>query len=305
MEKDDGLVMAMARRNAGAALRRAQAKAKDAAKGAKSVPAASAGPEGRKPKCLVLAGFGLNSESELAYAFSLGGAEPHVVHFSDISSGRRKLEDYEIFAIPGGWSFGDDIGGGRVLASKLKHTFRREFEAFASAGKPIIGVCNGFQVLVKLGALPNLSSSFLQESTLTSNASGRFEDRWVYLKPQKSACRYFEGIEFINCPVRHGEGRFLMKDDSQLSQLEKKGMVALKYADERLDDSAGYPFNPNGSPRNIAGICDPTGRIFALMPHPECSVKPVLFPRFTEGISHEKNSIRFFANVVKAGREFV
>jgi phosphoribosylformylglycinamidine synthase I len=258
---------------------------------------------GRKPKCLVLAGFGLNAEAELAYAFSLAGADVDIVHFSDISSGEKKLSSYDIFAIPGGWSFGDDLGGGRVLSNKLKNTFRADFEEFVAAGKPIIGICNGFQTLVKLGALPNISLSFTQESTLTGNESGKFEDRWVYLKPQKSACRYFEGVEFIHCPVRHGEGRFIMKDGKSLDELEKKGMVAVKYADEKMDDSACYPHNPNGSPRNIAGICDSTGKIFALMPHPECSVKSVCFPRFAEGISHEKGSIRFFENVVKAAME--
>lgn len=258
----------------------------------------------RKPRCLVLSGFGLNSESELAHAFSLAGAEPDIVHFSDISSREKKLEDYEIFAMPGGWSFGDDIAGGRVLANKLKSAFRREFEFFASSGKPILGICNGFQVLVKLGALPNMGLSFAQEATLASNSSGKFEDRWVFLKPQKSACRYFEGVEFINCPVRHCEGRFIAKDTAVLSALEKKGLVALKYASESLGQPE-YPQNPNGSARDIAGICDPTGKILGLMPHPECSVKRVLFPRWTAGVSHEKNSIRFFENIVKAAGEYV
>jgi len=258
----------------------------------------------RKPKCLVLSGFGLNSELELAHAFALGGAEPGIVHFSDISSGEKKLSNYEIFAIPGGWSFGDDIAGGRVLANKLKSTFRDQFEEFASSGKPILGVCNGFQTLVKLGALPNLSMSSSQEATLTNNSSGKFEDRWVFLKPQKGVCKYFEGVDFINCPVRHGEGRFLLQDSSLLSQLEKKGLVALKYVDEKMGE-AEYPQNPNGSPRGIAGVCDPSGKILGLMPHPECSVSRFLFPRWTSGVSHEKNSIRFFKNIVDAARKYV
>ena len=257
--------------------------------------------EGKKPRCLVLAGFGLNSEAELAHAFSLAGAEVDIVHFSDIASGEKKLSSYHIFAIPGGWSFADQISSGRVLSNKLKSTFRRDFEEFAQKGKPIIGICNGFQVLVKLGALPNFS--FSQESTLTANESGKFEDRWVYLKPQKSVCKYFEGVELMHCPVRHGEGRFLA-DRQLLDSLEKKGMVVVKYSDSALDDSAGYPYNPNGSSRNIAGICDPTGKIFALMPHPECSVDSRTHPRFLEGISSERNSRRFFENVVKAALEF-
>jgi len=261
--------------------------------------------EQRKPRCVVLAGFGLNAEAELAHAFSLAGADAEIVHFSDISSGKKKLENYEIFAIPGGWSFGDDIAGGRVLSNKLKHTFRSQFEAFVSSGKPILGVCNGFQTLVKLGALPNISGASNQEATLTFNKSGRFEDRWVYLKPQKSVCKYFEGVSFINCPVRHGEGQFVPRDKKLLDALAKGGMVPIKYCNELLDDSASYPQNPNGSVENIAGICDPTGKILGLMPHPECSVIRTQFPRFTAGISSEKNSLRFFENIVKAAREYV
>lgn len=261
--------------------------------------------DGKKPRVLVLAGFGLNSELELAHAFSLAGAEASIVHFSDISSGKKKLEDYQIFAIPGGWAFGDDIASGKVLANKLKSSFRSQFEAFVSSGKPIIGICNGFQVLVKLGALPNMGLAFQQEATLEHNASGKFENRWVYLKPQKSVCKYLDGVPFINCPVRHGEGRFVAKDDSSLRELEKKGLVALKYTDEKLSDNVPYPLNPNGASNGIAGVCDSTGKIFALMPHPECSVRKHTFPRWTAGISHEKNSVRLFENIVKEGKKYV
>jgi len=262
-------------------------------------------PQKRRPRCIVLAGFGLNAEAELAHAFSLAGADASVVHFSDIAAGKKKLSDYEIFAIPGGWSFGDDIAGGRVLSNKLKHTFKSQFESFVFSGKPILGVCNGFQTLVKLGALPNVSGASSQESTLTFNKSGRFEDRWIYLKPQKSVCKYFEGVPFIHCPVRHGEGQFVPRDKGMLDALFKAGMVPIKYCDEKLDDSAGYPQNPNGSAENIAGVCDPAGKILGLMPHPECSVARTSFPRFTAGVSYEKNSLRFFENIVKAAREYV
>ena len=261
--------------------------------------------EKRKPKCIVLAGFGLNAEAELAYAFGLAGAEARIVHFSDVSSGAAKLSGFEIFAIPGGWSYADEISSGRVLANKLKSAFREQFERFVSSGKPVLGVCNGFQTLVKLGALPNAGLSFSQEATLTSNASGKFEDRWVWLKPQKSACRYFDGVPFVNCPVRHGEGRFIAKDEPALAELKKKGLVAVKYADEKMNDSADYPWNPNGATDNIAGICNPAGNVLGLMPHPECSVSRFLFPRWTAGVSHEKNSIRFFENIVKAAQKFV
>ncbi|MEM2137523.1 MAG: phosphoribosylformylglycinamidine synthase subunit PurQ [Candidatus Anstonellaceae archaeon] len=268
----------------------------------KATPSAQAGE--RKPKVLVLSGFGLNSEAELAHAFTLAGADASIVHFSDISSGKEKLEDYQIFAIPGGWAFGDDIASGKVLANKLKSSFRSQFEAFVSSGKPVIGICNGFQVLAKFGALPNIGLSFQQEATLEHNASGKFEDRWVYLKPQKSVCKYLEGVPFIHCPVRHGEGRFVAKDDATLRELEKRGLVVLKYSDEKLSDNVPYPLNPNGASNGIAGICDSTGKIFALMPHPECSVRKFTFPRWTAGVSHEKNSLRFFENIVKEGKKF-
>lgn len=260
--------------------------------------------EPRPPRCLVLSGFGLNAELELSHAFSLAGADSKIVHFSDISSGAQKLEDFEIFAIPGGWSFADEISSGRVLANKLKSTFRSQFESFAASGKPVLGICNGFQVLVKLGALPNLSLSFSQEATLTHNASGKFEDRWVNLKPQKSVCKYFEGVEFINCPVRHGEGRLIFRDSSVLAQIEKKGLVALKYTNPKLEED-GYPWNPNGAVKNIAAISDTTGKILGMMPHPECSVYPTQFPLFRSGVSHEKNSRRFFENIVEEGKKYV
>lgn len=261
--------------------------------------------EKRKPRCIVLAGFGLNAEVELAHAFTLAGADARIVHFSDISSGKVRLSHFEIFAIPGGWSFGDDIAGGRVLSNKLKSTFRSQFEEFVKSGKPILGVCNGFQTLVKLGALPNVSGAFSQESTLTFNKSGKFENRWVTLKPQKSACKYFEGVEFIQCPVRHGEGQFIPRDEALLSSLKKEGMVALCYVGNDLKENPGYPANPNGSPMGIAGICDKSGKILGLMPHPECSVRKITFPRFREGISSEKNSLRFFENIVKEGAKYV
>ncbi len=259
----------------------------------------------RPPRCLVLSGFGLNAELELAHAFSLAGADSKIVHFSDISSGARRLEDFEIFAIPGGWSFADDISSGRVLANKLKSTFRSQFESFVASGKPVLGICNGFQVLTKLGALPNLSVSFSQEATLTHNASGRFEDRWVNLKPQpKSACKYFEGVEFINCPVRHGEGRLVFRDNAALSQVERQGLIALKYVDEKMNE-AGYPWNPNGAVKSIAAISDASGKVLGMMPHPECSIYRTQFPRFTAGISHEKGSRRFFSNIVEEGKKYV
>ncbi|MCX8197329.1 MAG: phosphoribosylformylglycinamidine synthase subunit PurQ [Candidatus Micrarchaeota archaeon] len=257
-----------------------------------------------KPRCLVLAGFGLNSEVELAHAFSLGGADSKIVHFSKIAAGEERLEEYHIFAIPGGWSYADEISSGKVLANKLKSSFRQQFENFVASGKPVVGICNGFQVLVKLGALPNIGKNFEQECTLMRNQSGKFEDRWVYLKPQRSVCKYFEGIEFLHCPVRHGEGRLIAKDRQKLEELEKMGLVVAKYADATLKETDEYPANPNGSQNSIAGICNPSGNVVGLMPHPECSVRKFHFPRWTAGISFEKNSLQFFSNIVNAAKEY-
>jgi len=260
--------------------------------------------EAKPPRFLVLSGFGLNAELELAHALSLPGADAQIVHFSDISSGAKKLEDYQGFAIPGGWSYGDDISSGKILANKLKCAFKSEFESFVSSGKPVLGICNGFQMLSKLGALPNLALDFSQEITLANNASGRFEDRWVYLKPQKSACKYLDCVDFINCPVRHGEGRLVCKDAATLAQMEKKGLVALKYVDEGLRE-ADYPWNPNGATKNIAAICNTEGNVLGMMPHPECSIYRTQFPRFTAGVSHEGASRKLFQNIVEAAREFI
>jgi len=315
MEKDDGLViMKKPKKKMARKMKKAEKKyskkvitvAKKIAKSknekiAAAKPVQAAPAQEKTPRCIVLAGFGLNAEAELADAFTRAGADVDIVHFSDIASRAKRLSNYQIFAIPGGWSFGDDIAGGRVLANKLKNSFRADFEEFVTSGKPVLGICNGFQTLVKLGALPNLSGNSEQEATLYFNKSGRFEDRWIYLKPQKSVCRYFEGVEFVHCPVRHGEGQFVA-NEKVLDELEKCGMVALKYVDEKMGE-ANYPDNPNGSARSIAGICDRTGKILGLMPHPECSVRRETFPRFTSGVSSEKNSLRFFENIVNEGRK--
>jgi len=309
MEKDNGLVAMDKHKKTIKAHKEASksiAKARIPASPARAPPTIpKAAPERGPPRCFVLSGFGLNAEAELAYAFSLAGADAKIVHFSDIASGAAKLSGCEIFAIPGGWSFADEISSGRILANKLRCNFKEQFEEFASSGKPILGICNGFQTLAKLGALPNIGMSFSQEATLLTNANGRFINRWITLRPQKSVCKYFEGIDFIQCPVRHGEGQFIPKDEATLSQIEKRGLVAVKYCDESLREAQGYPDNPNGSVKNIAGICNTTGSILAMMPHPECSVLRTQFPRFTSGVSHEKNSLRLFQNIVEAAKGYI
>ena len=256
------------------------------------------------PKVSILYGYGINCDNETQYGFELAGAEAEKVHVNQLISGERKLRDYQILAIPGGFSFGDDIGAGKVLATKIKYNLAAEFSEFIKKGKLIIGICNGFQVLVKLGILPGFNGNYdRQEVTLTFNDSGRFEDRWVCLKiNQKSKCIWTRGIERLYLPARHGEGKFVSREEKIRERLISQNRIVAQYMDDK-GNLAGYPWNPNGSELNIAGICDETGRIFGLMPHPEAFLFPQNHPRWTrekiqegEGLKIFKNAINFVKN---------
>ena len=257
-----------------------------------------------KPKVSILYGYGINCDNETQYGFELAGAEAEKVHVNQLISGERKLRDYQILAIPGGFSFGDDIGAGKVLATKIKYNLAAEFSEFIKKGKLIIGICNGFQVLVKLGILPGFNGNYdRQEVTLTFNDSGRFEDRWFCLKiNQKSKCIWTRGIERLYLPARHGEGKFVSREEKIRERLISQNRIVAQYMDDK-GNLAGYPWNPNGSELNIAGICDETGRIFGLMPHPEAFLFPQNHPRWTrekiqegEGLKIFKNAINFVKN---------
>lgn len=257
-----------------------------------------------KPRVLVLYGYGINCDNETRYGFELAGAEAEKVHLNQLISGERKLRDYQILAIPGGFSFGDDIGAGKVLATKIKYNLAKELSGFINQGKLIIGICNGFQALVKLGILPGFDRNYnRQDVTLTFNDSGKFEDRWVYLKiNQKSPCLFTKGIENLYLPVRHGEGKFICRDEKIRERLENQNQIVAQFVDEK-GELAGYPWNPNGSELNIAGICDETGRIFGLMPHPEAFLFPQNHPRWTrEEIQECREGLKVFKNGVEAVR---
>ena len=257
-----------------------------------------------KPKILVLAGFGLNCERETAIAFNEAGGDAKIVHFYQLQTRKEKMEEYSAFVIPGGWSFGDDIAGGKVLANRIRYRIWDQMREFVQAEKPIVGICNGFQMLVKLGILPNLGGDGQQEVTLVGNASGKFEDRWITLDPEKkSMWAYAKGIDFIRAPVRHGEGRFIAKDGKLLEKLEEEGLVVFRYShwdgERKENESVGYPKNPNGAHKDIAGICDVSGRIFGMMPHPECSIFEWQHPKVRKGEAHTKGSRKFFENIVR------
>lgn len=256
-----------------------------------------------KVKVLVLFGYGINCDYETQHGFELAGAQAERVHFNELISGMKKLQDNQVLAMPGGFSFGDDIGAGKVLAIKFRYHLQESLLQFIQEGKLVIGICNGFQVLVKLGLLPGFNGDYhSQLTTLNINDSGRFEDRWVYLKAMDSPSPFIQGIEKLYLPVRHGEGKFMVKNDDTLEKLYKNKQVALKYVNKDTQEKPGYPWNPNGSMDDIAGICDATGRVFGLMPHPEGYLYRVNHPAWTreslpeagQGLQVFKNAIEYF-----------
>jgi phosphoribosylformylglycinamidine synthase len=204
-------------------------------------------------------------------------------------------------AIPGGFSFGDDVASGKILANRLRYKLGAELKKFIADGKLIIGICNGFQVMVKMGILPLFDGKFVQEVTLTNNESARFENRWIRLKVDPSTrCAWLKGIDQIELTVRHGEGKFIPRDDGVLRRLRKNGQVAVRYCTaEGAPANGRYPVNPNGAMDDIAGICDPSGRIFGLMPHPEANVNRTNHPRWTrEDLPEEGAGLQVFRNAV-------
>lgn len=243
----------------------------------------------KKIKVIILRTAGTNCDKETAFAFESAGASTELVHINRLSEGSRTLDDYQILAIPGGFTYGDDIASGKILANELKFAIEESLERFVRSGKLIIGICNGFQVLVKAGLLPNLTGNFKTiESTLTLNDSNKFEDRWVRLEPVRSKCIWTKNMNgIITLPVAHGEGKFVPKDNLVLSRLKKDGLIAFKYTGQN-GKRADYPHNPNGAVEDIAGICDPTGRILGLMPHPERHLSPYQHPEWTR-LEHIKN----------------
>jgi phosphoribosylformylglycinamidine synthase I len=260
----------------------------------------------RKPRALVLTGHGINCDYETAHAFNLPevGGDGVRVHLNDLISAPKMLHDYQILVIPGGFSFGDDIASGKVLAVKLGTRLLEPLRAFVDHGRLVLGICNGFQVLVKLGLLPNLQGTCAQDVTLTFNDSGRFEDRWVHLKVNPaSTCVFTTGMDRVYLPVRHGEGKFIPRDAATLATLEARQGIVVRYTD--IDGQlGGYPWNPNGSVGNIAGICDVTGRVFGLMPHPEAYQHFTNHPRWTrEPVPREGMGVQIFRNAVSYVKE--
>ncbi len=249
-----------------------------------------------KVKTLILRAPGTNCDAEAAFAFEQAGAQVDLIHVDELIRRQKSLDNYQIMAIPGGFTYGDDISAGRIMANELRLRLGDEIQKFVDDGRLILGICNGFQVLVKAGMLPKSRAEKAQSLTLAGNDSGRFECRWVYLCTNKtSPCIFTRGIDIMYLPVAHGEGKVVIAP-RELEELN----VALCYADETGDIRAGYPHNPNGSVNNIAGICDVTGRIFALMPHPERFVRWTQHPRWTRDPRRDYgDGFRIFLNAVE------
>ena len=252
-------------------------------------------------KALVLYGYGINCENESKYAIEKSGGQAEIVHLNLLIENPKILENYNMLMIPGGFSFGDDLGSGKVFGNKMKFQLRDQIDEFIKAKKLLLGVCNGFQILVKMGLLPE--PDFEQRVSLTNNDSGHYEDRWVILKTNKSSpCVFTKDLDFLLVPVRHGEGKFIPKDDSTLKQLKENNQIVFQYTDEN-GELAGFPYNPNGSVANIAGICDKSGRIFGMMPHPEAFNIIENCPYWLKGAVKEPLGLRIFKNAVKYANE--
>jgi phosphoribosylformylglycinamidine synthase len=262
-------------------------------------------------RALVLTGFGLNCDIETAYALETAGAQAERVHLNSLVSREIDLRDYQIFVVGGGFSWGDEHGAGVILAMRLKHRLGEELIRFVGDGKLVLGICNGFQVLVNLGLLPGFDQSGLKrEVALINNDCGQFRDQWVRLGFNKSSpCVFTSGIETLELPIRHGEGKLYAETDI-VEKLEDNHQLVTRYIlpDGRPANGA-FPFNPNGSTRDIAGICDPTGRVFGLMPHPEAfnhwtnhpdwTYRKEQFRRSGIPIPEEGDGIKIFRNAVR------
>ncbi len=255
-------------------------------------------------KVLVITGFGLNCEKETAAAFSLVGASPEQVHLNDLIAGKHTLDEYQMLVFIGGFSFGDHLGSGTVFANRVKFQLRDQLEKFVADGKLVMGICNGFQTLTRLGMVPALGGDyFTQQAALAHNDCGTFRDDWCCLGVNPdSPCVFTRGMKQVRLPLRHGEGKFVA-DPEVLAQIEANNQVAVRYVNADGSVAEEFPANPNGSLNSIAGICDRTGRIFGLMPHPEAFLSPYNSPSWTidkqDGeLPAEGDGVQFFRNAV-------
>lgn len=249
-----------------------------------------------KPTICILRTDGSNCDEELFYAFEKAGGISQMVHINEFRSKSKRFSDFQIIALPGGFSYGDDVASGKILAVELMSFFRSEMEKFIQKGGFVYGVCNGFQTLVRTGLLP-FNSPGDMTVTLTDNDSGHFECRWIRIKSEKSKASYLDTLGTIQVPVNHGEGKFFT-DKKTLDKLERDGLIVFRYVDNRDKPTMNYPDNPNGAMEAIAGITDKTGRILGLMPHPEKFVDITQHPNWRRENITKPDGLLFYERII-------
>jgi phosphoribosylformylglycinamidine synthase len=278
-----------------------------------------------QPNVLILRAPGTNCDKETAFAFELAGAKTESLHINRLLENPGLFDRFQVLCIPGGFSYGDDVAAGRIEATQMQHHLAGRLAEFKAAGKLILGICNGFQVMIKAGILLDDDPHLGPPATLTYNDSGKFEDRWVRLGVSGDRCVFLRGIQEMYLPVAHGEGKFITRNAEVLAQLESAGQLVLRYLPCRVSvplaqpcgasvplaqadkpdkrdayPTTPYPDNPNGSIADVAGICDSTGRVMGLMPHPERHVDPTQHPRWTRGEAGAVgDGLQMFVNAVK------
>ena len=243
------------------------------------------------PNVLILRAPGTNCDAETAFAFERAGARTETLHVNRLLEQPQLFRNFQVLCIPGGFSYGDDVGAGRILGNQMRHHLADEMLRFKDDGRLILGICNGFQVLMKSPVLLADDASPVSPATLTWNDSGRYYDGWVRLRVDGAKSVFLAGIERMYLPVAHAEGRFVARDEQMLQSLEAAGQLPLRYVAED---------NPNGSTAHVAGVCDSTGRVLGLMPHPERHIDPTQHPRWTRGeAGSEGDGLRLFRNAVE------
>lgn len=256
-------------------------------------------------KALVLRAPGTNCDQETARAWEMAGAEAEIWHFHRLMENPESLEQFQILTFPGGFSYGDDLGAGRVWSARIHQHLGDTIRKFVDRGGLVLGICNGFQVLVATGLLPDGARPDMSPTaSLTYNTSRQFEARWVQMKVSSDKSVFLKDIQQIAMPSAHGEGRFMTATGDQLAALQARGQVVLQYVDKSTGEPTEvYPANPNGSPLGVAGVCDPTGRILGLMPHPERFVSPLHHPnwtRYPKNALPSPDGLKLFNNAVSA-----
>lgn len=263
------------------------------------------------PRVLILRAPGTNCDEETAYAFEAAGAVAERVHVNRLIENPALKDRYQVLCVPGGFSYGDDIAAGRILATRLRRHLSEMVDQFVHGGgdRLVLGICNGMQVLMRLGVLTEgVGAGDSAPATLTWNDHGRFEDRWVHLAVDRTPCVFLRDVEKMYLPMAHAEGKFVASDRTVIEQLKSEGRLAMRYANGPdggvEEDVLSFPANPNGADANVAGVCDATGRVFGLMPHPERHIDPTQHPTWTrrseqpeygDGFAMFKNAVDWFA----------